>query len=203
MTISPQGFSVVLLSASLVLLAGCSSPATRFYVLSARPTQAPMNLGQEVAIGVGPVELPDYLDRPQIVTRSGQNELKLADFDHWGESLKDNTTEVLAENLAALLGSKKISLYPWKRSTWVNYQVTVKIIRFDRTETGETVLFTRWSILNNEGKEVYSHESRYSENASGQGYANTVAAMDQVLAQFSREVATAIYALKSNGLPLP
>jgi len=196
------GLPVVLLGACLALLGGCSSPATRFYVLSALPAPTAANAGMEVALGLGPVELPDYLDRPQIVTRTGQNELSLAEFDRWGESLKDNATEVLAENLAVLLPSKKISVYPWKRSVSVNYQVVVKIIRFDRGEGGETVLRTRWRILNGEGEELLSRESRYAETVSGEGYAATVAAMNRTLAQFSREVALAIGGLKGGNPPL-
>jgi uncharacterized lipoprotein YmbA len=100
-----------------------------------------------------------------------------------------------------LLPSKKISIYPWKRSTAVNYQVVVKITRFDHAEGGETVLRTRWNILDGEGAELYSRESRYVEAAAGEGYAATVAAMNRALAQFSREVANAINGLKSGGGP--
>ncbi len=195
------GLTAIVLIVGLSLVSGCSSPTTRFYVLAALPAPQPAGAGQEIAVGVGPVELPDYLDRPQIVTRSGQNELNLAEFDRWGEPIKDNATEVLAENLAVLLPSKKISVYPWKRSTSVDYQVVVKVIRFDRAEGGETVLRTRWNILNGEGTELYSRESRYVENPSGKDYAATVAAMDRALAQFSREVANVVNGLKSGGLP--
>ncbi len=185
-----------------LLLAGCaSSPATRFYVLAPLSTERPIDAGQEIAVGVGPVEMPDYLDRPQIVTRSGQNELNLAEFDRWGESLKDNTAQVLAENLAVLLPSKKISTYPWKRSAQVNYQITVKITRFDHTEGGETVLDARWSILNGEGRELLSRQTRYVESPSGDSYPVTVAAMNRALAQFSREVANAINGFKRGESP--
>lgn len=191
------GLAVVLLNASLLLATGCSSPPTRFYVLSnlSLPAPQPVGVGQDIAVGVGPLELPDYLDRPQIVTRSGQNELNLAEFDKWGESLKDNATQVLAENLAVLLPSKKVSTYPWKRSTPIDYQVVVKVTRFDHVVGGETVLSTRWSILSGDGKtELFSRESRYVEPPTDKSYAATVAAMNRTLAQFSRDVASAINA---------
>jgi len=193
------GLRVVLLAAGLAL-AGCSSPPTRFYVLAALPAGQPASsTGAEIAVGVGPVDLPEYLDRPQIVTRTGQNELNLADFERWGEALKDNASEVLAENLAVLLPSKKVSVYPWKRSVSVNYQLVVKIIRFDHTEGGETVLRTRWSLLNKDGAGLLARESRYVESPAGEGYANTVAAMNRALAQFSREVANTINGLNNGG----
>jgi hypothetical protein len=196
MKTSAFGLSAALFGS--LLLAGCSSsPATHFYVLSAvpSPTSIAAN-GAEPAVGVGPVELPEYLDRPQIVTRSGQNELNLAEFDRWGESLKDNAAEVLAENLAILLPSKKISVYPWKRATQINYQVAAKITRFDRAENGETVLRVRWTLLDGSGTELLSRESRYAESAAGADYGATVAAMNRALAQFSREVANVINGFK-------
>ena len=190
-----------LIAMSLCLsLAGCvSSPPPRFYVLAPLSTERPVDAGTEIAVGVGPVELPDYLDRQQIVTRSGQNELKLAEFDRWGESLRDNAAQVLAENLAVLLPSKKISTYPWRRSAQVAYQVTVKVTRFDHTEGGETVLGARWSILDGAGAELLTRESRYVESPAGDSYPATVAAMNRALAQFSREVANAINGLKAGG----
>ncbi|HUL11014.1 MAG TPA: PqiC family protein [Methylococcaceae bacterium] len=198
------GMAFVLMNACLLLVTGCSSPPTRFYVLSTLPDAAsiPSGAGKDVAVGVGPLELPDYLDRPQIVTRSGQNELNLAEFDNWAEPLKDNATQVLAENLAVLLPSKKIATYPWKRSTPIDFQVAVKVTRFDHTQGGETVLSTRWSILSGDGgKELVSRESRYRERPSGDSYNATVAAMNRALALFSRDVADAIIAQTGDRLP--
>jgi hypothetical protein len=180
---------------SSLLVIGCSSPPTRFFVLSnlAVPAQRPSSVGQDIAIGVGPLEFPDYLDRPQIVTRTGQNELYLAEFDKWGESLMDNATQVLAEDLASLLGSKKVNTYPWKRSTPIDYQLVAKVIRFDHMAGSETVLNTRWSILSGDGRtELVMRQSRYAEPQAGESYAATVAAMNRTLARFGREVASAI-----------
>lgn len=187
---------VMVLGACLALIGGCgSSPTPKFYVLSPLPRQV-VGTEEDLAVGVGPLELPDYLDRPQIVTRSGRNELNLAEFDRWGEPLRENTAQVLAENLAALLPSKKVSVFPWKRSAQVQYQLVAKITRFDRGEGGEAVLAVRWAVLGADGKDLLSRESRYAESPAGDGYAATVAAMERALAQFSREAAGAIIGLK-------
>ncbi|MFM8331179.1 MAG: membrane integrity-associated transporter subunit PqiC [Candidatus Methylumidiphilus sp.] len=188
-----------LCAAGLLALSGCgSSPATHFYVLSAVPAERPAEAGADIALGVGPLELPEYLDRPQIVTRSGQNELNLGEFDRWGAPVKDNATEVLAENLAVLLPSNKISTYPWKRSAQIQYQVAAKITRFDRTEGGEAVLSARWRLLDGEGEELLARESRYAESPTGADYGDTVAAMNRLLAQWSREVALAVNSLRGS-----
>ncbi len=198
---------LIVLGISLSMLVGCAnSPPTRFYVLSNLPHSAhlPTSAAQDVGVGVGPVDLPDYLDRPQIVTRNGQNELNMAEFDRWGETLKDNAKQVLAENLAVLLPSKKVHTYPWKRSAGLDYQVVVKITRFDHTEGGDTVLHARWNILSGDGNtEFLARETRYTEHPEVKGYADTVAAMNRVLAQFSRDVANAIADHASGHLSQP
>ncbi len=186
----------------LLALAGCAgSEPVRYYVLSAVPVAVQTGpggaVGQDTAVGVGPVELPEYLDRPQIVTRTSRNELSMADFDRWAESLKDNTLRVLAENLAALLPSQRVTVYPWKRATPVDYQVTVQVSRFDRLENGESVLAARWRVLDGGGRELLSRMSTYRETPAGPDYAATVAAMNQNLEAFSRDVALRIGALST------
>lgn len=196
--------ALVLLNAWLLLAAGCSSPPTRFFVLAPSPGAQPLGVGQDVAVGVGPVEFPEYLDRPQIVTRTGEHELNLADFDRWAEPLKDNATQVLAENLAVLLPSHKIATYPWKRSTPIDYQLAAKVTRFDQTEGGEAVLNVRWRLLNSDGgTELFARESLYAERPSGTTVDATVAAMNRCLARFSREIAGAIATRIGSGSPLP
>lgn len=195
------GRRALLMTGMALFLAGCSSPPTRYYVLAPMPESAPA-AGREIAVGLGPVELPDYLDRPQIVTREGQNELNLAEFDQWGEPLQDNVAQVLAENLAALLPSRKVAVYPWKRSNPVDVQVSVKVIHFERREGGEAFLSVRWSLNDGSGKELASRESRYSERASGDGYGATVAAMNRALLRFSRDLATAVRDAHGAATPL-
>src|SRR5919108_2844543 len=105
------GLVGVPLGASLVI-GGCASQPSRFYLLSAGPNAETASLEmsgrQGPTIGVGPVTLPRYVDRPQIVTRTSPYELKVAEFDRWGEALDPNFSRVLGENLALLLPSARV-----------------------------------------------------------------------------------------------
>jgi len=85
-------FTVITLICSLTVLGGCASTEpSRFYILhSLSGSEAETQIAAAengVAIGIGPIELPEYLDRPQIVTRLSKNELQLAEFDQWVEPL--------------------------------------------------------------------------------------------------------------------
>ena len=184
--------------ALLMHLAGCASSApTRFYVLSPLPgaKAESQTLKDEgcIAIGIGPVELPAYLDRPQIVTRVSENELNLAEFDKWAEPLKDNFSRVLVENLSTLLCADAISIFPWKGPTPIDYQVEVTVIRMDGNVGGNASLVARWAIFReNDRKMLLTRQSSFSRLLSSQGYKALVSAQSRAIADLSREIAEAI-----------
>ena len=104
-------FAAVPACALLILCtAGCAnSPPSDFFILTpvaggaASAAAAP---GIEpLSLGVGPVKIPEYLNRAQIVTRPGPNRLDVNEFNRWGGSLAPNISSVIAQNLAVLLGT--------------------------------------------------------------------------------------------------
>jgi uncharacterized protein len=209
--------AIALCTAILGLLvpAGCANtPPTRFYVLSAIDEQPAATPGKGVAIGVGPVSLPQYLNRPQIVTRIGGNQMAMAEFDQWGGDLNDNFTRVLAANLSSLLKTDRVSLYPWKDEAPVDEQVAVDVVNFEQDAAGKSVLTAYWSILDPRKAQVkLMRRSTYRDGgatvqaASGtadpgqQGsprpYDAVAAAMSRNLAALSRDIADAITHLKA------
>ncbi len=194
-------FVLVILIGSLMIMGACAStePA-RFYLLHSIPdaetekTAATSENG--VTVGIGPIELPEYLDRPQIVTRISKNELNLDEFGQWAEPLSHSFSRILAENLALLLSTERIFSYPWAASTRVDYQVTVEVTRFDGTPGDSVTLNARWAILKGGEKEVLvKKKSSYRQPTSGQGYEALVSAKSQALADLSREIADKIKAI--------
>jgi len=184
------------LFASPLVFGGCLGKGTveptRFYLLDSLPAQT-SGSADGPSIGVGPVTLPEYLDRPQIVTRSRGNEIQLAAFARWGAPLKDHLPRVLAENLSALLGTEKVAVFPWKAADLVDYQVAVDILRFDADEAGNAALSARWSVLRKGGKEALrSKRSEYSERAAASGYDGLTGAESRALQSLSREIAGVI-----------
>jgi uncharacterized lipoprotein YmbA len=180
---------------SLAFLAGCgvTQPA-RFYILT------PVESGGEAtapgpALGVGPVDFPAYLDRPEIAHRSGNNQLHFADSDRWAEPLKTTFTRTLAENLAVMLPSDRISLYPWARSTRVDYQISIDVARFDADASGTIVLVAGWEIIRPDDSTLVSRQRRsYTEAAGGVVYPAIVAAQSRAVERLARDIVTAITA---------
>jgi uncharacterized protein len=182
-----------LIAVMLVTLAGCATtPPSRFYILSAvsADTTAPP---AGPAIGVGPVEMPRYLDRPQIAVRSGANELLYNETHRWAEVLKDNVTDVLAENLARLVPTDRVSVFPWGRMTTIDYQVIAEISRFDADTSGNVALSASWKIYRERTREVVAQKTTvFTEPVGGDGYTEIVAAQSRAVAALSREIAGAI-----------
>ena len=180
---------------------GCGgSNATRLYVLSpftgSGGTHQLAAPNQGVALGVGPVQIPKYLDRPQIVTRADRNRLDIADFDHWAAPLEENVTKVLAQNLSVLIPTDRVTLFPWNRSMTIDYQVSVDVIRFEVEQSNTSVLVARWSVLRSGGTEtLMSKNSSYSTKTDSGDYTAVVASMNRNLDDLSQEIAIAIKSL--------
>lgn len=185
------------LVAVAALLAGCaSSPQSRFYTLSplAAPEakQAPGPAANHVSVSIAPVEIPDYLDRPQIVTRDGRNELKLAEFDRWAGSLSDNISAVLAENLTTLLGSDRVFVNPGVRGEKPDYSVAMRVLRLDCMPGDQVLLKAQWTVAAGPEKGVATHVATFTERLADSRYDTLAAAVSQTIGQVSREIAREI-----------
>ena len=189
--------AILAVLAAGLTLAGCAdTPPTRFYTLSpledAPGGTPPANL-PELTVGVGPVTLPPYLDRPQLVTRAGGNRMVLADFDNWVEPLQGMFTRVLGENLALLLGTDDVLLLPQNRDFALDRQVEVDVTRFDVDNVGNAVLDAKWWVYGRDGdKLLRSGRSTISEPATVDDYAAAAAALSRALGAMSTEIAQAI-----------
>lgn len=179
-----------------------SSTTTKFYILS--PLVSPAIEKQDEkgnkckTIGVGPLRLPAYLDRPQIVTRVNPNELKLAEFDNWAEPLKDNVTRVLVENISRLLFTESVVIFPWKKSSHIDYKIDIEVVWMDGKLGEKAILVTQWTIVDASGKSVLlTKKSQYTESVTETTYSALAAAYSRLIANFSHDVAEAIKSLSS------
>jgi uncharacterized lipoprotein YmbA len=201
-------FSLGVVVVSCLLLAGpaCFSlgkngPPTKFYMLSATtPSDAKVGEGGQMApafIGVGPIRIPSYVDRPQIVSRGAGYEMEIADFASWAEPLKDSFGRVLAESLARDLKTKSIVLFPWASEVPVDHQVQLEVIRFDGTLGKTVVLDVGWMIYGRprKGLLVNKHSMIYTDT-QGPDYGALVQAMSETIQKLSSEIASEITMLQ-------
>jgi len=195
--------TAVLLMFSLSILGGClpkPSAPTKLYILSPLPGPAieVQNTAGEIfmTVGVGPVHLPEYLDRPEIVTRINPNEIKLAELDIWAEPLQVNLTRVLVENISRLLSAEPFAVFPWGASPQIDFQIDIEMVRLDGDIAGNAFLTAQWSISNSSNKSIHiSKKSQYTESVGGTGYSALVAAQSRMIGALSHDIAEAIKSL--------
>jgi uncharacterized lipoprotein YmbA len=199
-------FPICTLIVTSLLVISCSlgkqSSPTRLYTLTALTREGDPQPagGQGLAIGVGPVELPEYVNRPQIVTGGSENELHRAEFEQWAEPLETNFTRVLAANLATLLRTDRVAMFPWQGPVPLDYQVVVEVTHFLGNPNGSVSLVALWRVLGKDGRAtLVSRQSTFTEAAGSQEYGALAAALSRTVASLSRDIATTITTLEQKG----
>lgn len=178
----------------LALLTGCGvTKPSRYYLLTAVDES---NAGEvstpAPALGIGPVAFPAYLDRPEIVLRSGDNELSYAGSHRWAEPLKTAFSHTLSENLSIMLPTDRTEIHPWSRSTVLDYQVIVNVTRFDADAAGTVILTAGWELIRASNATVMKrNKATYTEAVGSTDYPAIVAAQSRAVERLSRDIAAA------------
>jgi uncharacterized lipoprotein YmbA len=180
----------------LALLAGCgSSPKVRYYTLNAveAPAATAASTKAEFTVTVGPVSVPDVVDRPQIVLRVAANQVERSEFDRWGEELKLASPRVVAASLAQQIAPARVFVYSPSAPT-ADFRVLIDVERFESEPAKAVTVEASWSILPRAKGEPKAGRSVVREPVGAAGYDALVAAHSRALARVSADIAGAIRA---------
>ena len=204
---TPQGqLKTISLSifAVLILMAGCRSttPPVEFYTLAplVSPAEAEkMALQDEnLAIGVGPLNLPKIIDRPQIVTRVGPNKISVDEFHRWAGSVYEDFLRALTMNLSTLLQSSMVVAFPWEDYFEPDYRVYLEVREFESRLGQYAQLDITWAITGREPRNLLlARKSLIKETVQNEDYDAIVAAKSRILATLSRQIAQGIQAVNA------
>ena len=189
---------------ALVLLAGCRSftPPVEFYTLSplsavseAEPFR---RMGDNIAVGVGPLQMPKIIDRPQIVTRIGPNKISVDEFHRWAGSLYEDFLRVVTMNLATLLRSGLVVAFPWEDYFDPDYRIFMDVQQFDGRLGQYVQLNGSWTITGRQARQILlTRKFSIREPVQGVDYDALVAAKCRILATLSRQIALGIQEVHS------
>jgi len=201
-----------LVLAALAGLGACSSTAPpRFYTLSSTRQVANADTALDTGVReagvstllVGAVEIPQMLDRPQLVRRSGVNRIDVAEYDRWSEPLDAMIRRTLAEDLAVLVPKSRV-LASTLPAVPIDETLVVEIARFEADNAGMVTLEAQWFVRAERASVPHlSRRATIAEPAASGESEAVVAAMSRALAKFAREVANALAAAPPTPLRPP
>lgn len=177
-------------------IAGCaSSPRETYYTLSVGAVVSgatPAGGESAHSIAVGPITLPEVVDRPQFVLRAGANEVTIVELHRWAGPLRSEIPRIIADNLAADLNVKRVAAYPQSAGDNADYRVLVDIQRFDSTLGESVTIDALWTVKRVPDGVLRTGRSTTKESSGGGSYDAVVAAHSRALATISHEIAEAI-----------
>ena len=179
--------------AALLLSACASVPKDHFYTLDAAP--APMHAAKSAPryrIAVGPVHVPEMVDRPEMVIRQGANRVKVLEEHRWAQSLKSGISHALASDLDLQLSEVRVISAEEYASRNADCRITVDIERFDAMPGDSVAVDAVWTMFDAGGKPLKTGRSTAREKVNGNDYAMVAAAYSQALSAIANDIGNAI-----------
>ena len=185
------------------MLASCSvfapqADQSRFFLIvpvepssASRPSPATGAIDGPT-IGLGPVTIPSYLDRPEVVTRLSDTEFAISDSDRWGEPLESNVSRVLMQDLSRELPSAEFVPFPWPRKTQIDYKLAVKFLRLEKSANGQVEVEAAWTIRRGLDDGLIQRGTTNAHASAGADQRSASAALSQGIAQISEQIAQAL-----------
>ncbi len=134
------------LLAGALLFTGCGTPETHYYVLGPDRPPATAHVPLTGSIAITQIEIPPYLDRPQMVSRDDRDALHIAEHYQWGGRLRDNIARTLADNLAARIPEAMVAAAPMPGATDAEHEIQLDIRQFERLADGHVHLRLNWHL---------------------------------------------------------
>jgi hypothetical protein len=186
---------------SLLLCPACGllaprTDSTHYAVLASvdeLPGEAATPASSPLRLGLGPVTLPEYVRRSEIVSRVEGTRIVLSETERWAEPLDRAIVRVVAIDLQRATGAGRIVHHPWYERDRPEVQVEIAFSRCEGDESGRVVVAARWSVRDlGTGTAPVERDSRIEREIAGQDGASTAMALSQALAELCREIAGSV-----------
>lgn len=177
----------------LTILTGClgSSPAVRYYALS---TEKMTFNNSDISLGIGPFELPEYLNRSQIVARGRNEQLIINEFDRWAENLEMSISRRLVSSISQKTPDLFVFEFIRTSSFPPDYRSFGQITRFEADQNNVVTLEAAWGVssmanaqantMNNSQRTSYEMSINSSNDMD-----EVTTAMGLLLDQFAQDIA--------------
>lgn len=176
-----------------LLLNACifgTSKTAKFYMLT--PTSAPVVSADYTGfVGVNRVELPKYMDRPQIVTGQKDSvQINMSEYNRWAEAPSVLATRILAEDLSASLPMAQVKASQSKGEEF-DRTVLVEVIKLDAS-LGENAEIVAWYTIKSGSKKIVARQKFAGMVQIGKTYDDLANGYSQLFGQLSQQIADSL-----------
>lgn len=177
-------------------LIGCThSPQKKYYYLNTmseeQNTPKPSSDNITTVIGIGPVDIADYLHRSQIIYTQTNNLLSVADNDYWAEPLDKGIARVIALNLIQRNANRSFTYFPWRSGDKPHYSLRIQINSLTRANNEASIIAT-WELMDNNTKANLQRRNFIRTTPVESGAKNLAQAYSKLLAELADEMDEAL-----------
>jgi uncharacterized protein len=192
--------SVVLALVIASFVSGCRSmtPSVTYYTLNpiTNPSELPQagdNNESAPIVGIRPVDLPGYINRVQMVTRNGSNQLEISSIHRWADYPDRLVQQIVGENLQLLLPDVRVMNSPWPMGLKPDVTITFQFLELIGTTDKKVLLSAIWTVVDRKSENgTASHRINLQEPQKANGYDELAAAQSRILATFCRKVSESL-----------
>jgi len=163
-----------------------------YYVLSGPEGAAPADSTGALSIYVGPVSVPESVDRSAMVLQNSANQVDLSDEHRWAEPVKTAIPRVIAENLMRLANTPRVMASRSGPVTDADYRVALDVQRFESSLSQGATLEVLWTVTGKRAKTPVTGRSSVREPAQSPTPEGVAAAHSRALARVAADIAAAL-----------
>lgn len=179
---------------SCLLFTACifgTSKNAKFY------TQAATNFAETISpdytafVGVDRVQLPKYIDRPQIVTQQKDSvQINISEYNRWVELPSVLATRVVTEDLSSLLPAAQVKATS-SNSKDFEWIISVEIVKIEAV-LGEKAEMVAWYTIKNNSKKLFTQQKFSKTVVIGKTYDDLANGYSRLLYLLSQEIANTL-----------
>ncbi len=173
-----------------VLFSCQQSIPKRYYLLSA-PASEQSEQSISKLIGLGPIELAEYLNRPNMIRMRSDNTLNLSGSDYWAEPLENGIVRTLGLNLTKHDASRMVQAFPWRSDSVPAYSLRIRISELIQKDNKASINAT-WELIETSSKKMLERKHFVRSIDSGSGAESMAEAYSALLAQLADEMHEAL-----------
>jgi len=193
--VQPRATITLAFAAATLLLACGTSPTPTFYSLSASAPMPPTGKAESPVrhVVIASTNVPDSIDRPQIVLLDSSGRVDFVEYQRWSESPRSAIPRTIAAQLSRELGGVDVWPSPAAAPADADVRVMLDVTRFESVLGKSAHIDVLWTVRR--GGTERTGRTVATEPAASATYEALVLAHGAALGAVSRDLAQAIRTL--------